>query len=203
MTNKLISAVDVAVALLPQKGEKEHIPMTLRKLQKLVYYCQAWSLVWDEVPLFKEEIVACHCCGPVVPEIQEYAVSQFAKLPSKKKGVYEVFNTDMDLCFNGLQKQPSKLSSYQEKTVDRVFSEYQEYGTIFLESMSKEEGPFKKAMRGCKGGNTPPLITIESMQRYYAAVETVRKSETVNRDYNYRNFILDFPAWEGENMHEK
>ena len=28
------------------------------KLQKLVYYCQAWSLVWDEEPLFEARIEA-------------------------------------------------------------------------------------------------------------------------------------------------
>ena len=28
------------------------------KLQKLVYYSQAWSLIWDEKPLFEEEIEA-------------------------------------------------------------------------------------------------------------------------------------------------
>ncbi|MCG7276629.1 Panacea domain-containing protein [Corynebacterium singulare] len=28
------------------------------KLQKLVYYAQAWSLVWDEKPLFNSRIEA-------------------------------------------------------------------------------------------------------------------------------------------------
>ena len=35
------------------------------KLQKLLYYCQAWALVWDDKPLFKEKIEAW-ISGPVV-----------------------------------------------------------------------------------------------------------------------------------------
>src|SRR6267142_182405 len=36
-----VTAHDVAAFILKQRGE-----MTAMKLQKLVYYCQAWSLVW-------------------------------------------------------------------------------------------------------------------------------------------------------------
>lgn len=30
--------------------------LSTMKLQKLVYYAQAWSLVWDEKPLFNSRI---------------------------------------------------------------------------------------------------------------------------------------------------
>jgi len=39
--------------------------MTAMKLQKLAYYSQAWSLVWDEKALFPEKIEAW-ANGPVV-----------------------------------------------------------------------------------------------------------------------------------------
>jgi len=38
------------------------------KLQKLVYYSQAWALVWDEEPLFTERVEAW-ANGPVVPDL--------------------------------------------------------------------------------------------------------------------------------------
>ncbi|WP_334139502.1 Panacea domain-containing protein [Thermovirga lienii] len=44
--------------------------MTVWKLQKLIYYCQAWSLVWDHSPLFDEAIEAW-ANGPVVRELFE------------------------------------------------------------------------------------------------------------------------------------
>ena len=47
------SALDVAEYIL----EREGVIGTL-KLQKLVYYCQAWSMVWNNRPLFPEDIEA-------------------------------------------------------------------------------------------------------------------------------------------------
>ena len=56
----MVTVFDVVRFILEQKGST-----TAMKLQKLVYYCQAWSLVWDEQPLFKERIEAW-VNGPVV-----------------------------------------------------------------------------------------------------------------------------------------
>jgi uncharacterized phage-associated protein len=47
----MTTAYDVAAYILRKKGE-----MTAMKLEKLVYHSQAWSLVWDEEPLFHERI---------------------------------------------------------------------------------------------------------------------------------------------------
>jgi uncharacterized phage-associated protein len=49
----MATAHDVAAYILRGQGE-----MTAMKLEKLVYYAQAWSLVWDEEPLFKERVEA-------------------------------------------------------------------------------------------------------------------------------------------------
>ena len=60
---KYVSVLDVAASIL-----KQHGPMSTWKLQKLCYYSQAWSLVWDEEPLFSEDIQAwAH--GPVIPKL--------------------------------------------------------------------------------------------------------------------------------------
>ena len=47
------SVFDVAQYILETCGT-----MSAMKLQKLVYYSQAWSLVWNDKPLFYEEIEA-------------------------------------------------------------------------------------------------------------------------------------------------
>ncbi len=49
----MASVFDVAQYILEKQGE-----MTAIKLQKLVYYSQAWSSVWDGEPLFPEKIRA-------------------------------------------------------------------------------------------------------------------------------------------------
>jgi uncharacterized phage-associated protein len=93
-----VSAKDVAAYILKKIG-----PMTTMKLQKLLYYCQAWSLVWDEKPLFHEEIEAW-ANGPVVRE---------------------VFNEHRNLfTLDRVSGYPSKLSSVQKETVDNVLSYY-------------------------------------------------------------------------------
>ena len=44
---------DIAKYILHQRGR-----MSTMKLQKLCYYAQAWSLVWDDTPLFDEDFSA-------------------------------------------------------------------------------------------------------------------------------------------------
>ena len=57
-----MSAVfDVAKYILEKRS-----PMTAMKLEKIIYYSQAWSLVWDSAPLFNEPIEAW-MNGPVIP----------------------------------------------------------------------------------------------------------------------------------------
>ena len=50
-----VTAIDVAAYILSKQGD-----MPAMKLQKLVYYSQAWSLVWDDKPLFRDRIEAWH-----------------------------------------------------------------------------------------------------------------------------------------------
>ena len=55
-----VTAIDVAAYILGKQGD-----MPAMKLQKLVYYSQARSLVWDEKPLFQNRIAAWANC-PVI-----------------------------------------------------------------------------------------------------------------------------------------
>ena len=52
---------DVAAYILKQRG-----PLTAMKLQKLVYYSQAWSIVWDDDAVFSEEIEAWKKKDPIL-----------------------------------------------------------------------------------------------------------------------------------------
>ncbi|MCH7691617.1 MAG: DUF4065 domain-containing protein, partial [candidate division Zixibacteria bacterium] len=60
MEEATISVFDVAKYILSKLGG-----VSAMKLHKLLYYAQAWSLVWDERPLFQERIEAW-VSGPVV-----------------------------------------------------------------------------------------------------------------------------------------
>lgn len=63
MAEERASAHDVAAYLLEKYG-----PMSPWKLHKLLYYAQAWHLVWEDEPLFDEPIEAWGS-GPVVPAL--------------------------------------------------------------------------------------------------------------------------------------
>ena len=57
----MVNVFDVANYILNTVGQ-----VTSMKLQKLVYYSQAWSLAWDDLPLFEEDFQAW-ANGPVCP----------------------------------------------------------------------------------------------------------------------------------------
>jgi len=59
------TALDVAAHLLTLKPD-----VTREGLQALLYYAQAWSLLWDGVPIFDDPIEAW-AQGPVVRSVWE------------------------------------------------------------------------------------------------------------------------------------
>ena len=52
----MVSAHDVAAYILERQS-----PMSSMKLQKMVYFAQAWSLVWDDRPLFPDPPASGRC----------------------------------------------------------------------------------------------------------------------------------------------
>src|SRR3954452_12363813 len=96
---KPVSVHDVAAYILEEAGA-----LTAMKLQKLLYYSQAWSLVWDEAPLFQEPIEAW-ANGPVVPVAYDVHRGTFA-VDGWPKG------------------DPEALSALQRDTVDKVLEFY-------------------------------------------------------------------------------
>ena len=69
MKKTKVSVVDVIAYMLKLK----HGAILMMKLHKLIYYAQAWSLVWDEKPLFHETIEAWPS-GPVVPVLYDHDI---------------------------------------------------------------------------------------------------------------------------------
>lgn len=138
---------DVASYILQQKG-----PMTTLKLQKLVYYSQAWSLVWDDDVLFSEEIQAW-ANGPVVPVLYAH-----------HKGEFRVSTLD--------QGDPSALNDIQKETIDKVLEDYGNESLQWLSDLTHMEDPWKNARKGLEW-NEPGTtrITEESLAEYYSSLE--------------------------------
>lgn len=141
-----VSVHDVASYILSKQGE-----MTTMKLQKLIYYCQAWSLVWDEDPLFVETIEAW-ANGPVVRELYD-----------KHKGFFKISSWRYG--------DRSKLSQKQRDTVRSVLKYYGNKSSQWLSDLTHKEDPWKNARRGLfpnMRGNR--IITDASMMEYYSGL---------------------------------
>jgi len=143
----MVSAHDVAAYIL-----KKHAPMSAMKLQKLVYYSQAWSLVWDDRPLFKEKIEAW-ANGPVVRELYEEHRGQFniARWPKGAAG-----NLDKD----------------GAETVDAVLRYYGDKSAQWLSDLTHSEAPWKDAREGLSDGvRGDREITLDAMAEYYSSLK--------------------------------
>jgi uncharacterized phage-associated protein len=136
---------DVAAAILQKQS-----PMTALKLEKLVYYCQAWSLVWDEAPLFSERIEAW-AGGPVVPALYY-----------RHRGQFQIA---------GWEGNPAALSKTQDDTIDAVLRYYGTKTSQWLSDLTHSEEPWITARQGLaplERGNRE--ITIASMAEYYSGL---------------------------------
>jgi len=141
-----VSAHDVAAYILEKKGE-----MTAMKLQKLVYYSQAWSVVWDERPLFHERIEAW-ANGPVVRALYETHRGEFI-VASWPKG------------------DPGALGEEARATVDGVLDFYGDKSPQWLSDLTHMEDPWNEARRGLQPGERGDReITLASLDEYYGGL---------------------------------
>jgi uncharacterized phage-associated protein len=125
--------------------------MTAMKLQKLVYYTQAWSLVWDEKPLFGERIRAW-ANGPVVPRLYGW-----------HRGLYEVAS-----CPSG---DPSLLTSEQQETAKAVVEFYGNRSSQWLSDLTHRESPWRDSREGLLPGERGNgEITHAAMAEYYGSL---------------------------------
>lgn len=143
----MASVFDVAQYILQKQGT-----ISALKLQKLVYYCQAWSLVWDGKPLFHENIEAW-ANGPVVPDLYQLHKGKF-EIQSLTKG------------------NPSNLNHEEVETIDAILKYYGDKSAQWLCELAHMETPWVEA-RGSTPFGAPCQneISCASMAEYYMAVQ--------------------------------
>jgi uncharacterized phage-associated protein len=144
------SVFDIADFILGECGQ-----MDTWKLQKLVYYCQAWCSTWNDKPLFLSRIEAW-ANGPVCPELY-YANS----------GRYRV---DRNL-FSKYVRDVGALTDEIKKQLMSILDVYADKPGHWLRELTHLEDPWIKARDG-----TPDMepcqneITVESMMKYYGGL---------------------------------
>lgn len=143
-----VTVFDVAAYVLRAQGD-----MSAMKLQKLVYYTQVWSLVWDDRPLFENRIEAW-ANGPVSPEL--YGVH---------RGMFRV-SADK---FSGLAK--AAFTESQRETIDTVLNAYGDKSAQWLSDQAHAELPWQNARVGLSDScRSCSQITHEAMAEYYGSL---------------------------------
>ena len=145
----MTNVFDVAAYILREQGA-----MTAMKLQKLVYYAQAWSLVWDQRPLFQNRIEAW-ANGPVSPELYEWHRGRFSVEPGTCPG------------------NPARLDKDARDTVDSVLMYYGNKHPRWLSDLTHMESPWRDARHGIADGERGSReITHAAMAEYYLSLDS-------------------------------
>ena len=143
----MANVFDVATYILEKIGRTSTM-----KLQKLCYYAQAWSLVWDDKPLFDEEFHAW-TNGPVCKELFFKTQGRFSVLPKDEGG-----NSD-------------NLCKSQKETIDKVIEYYAKHDAQWLSRLTHMEDPWRQARAGISDEfGCDEIITKESMAMYYGSL---------------------------------
>lgn len=138
---------DVAAFILAESG-----PMTAMKLQKLVNYSQAWSLVWDDRPLFENAFQAW-ANGPISPVLYERHRGRFQVAPGDVAG------------------NPQALDAAAVQTVQNVLAFYGDKSAQWLSDLTHSEQPWAGVRAGLAPGERGDAeITHAAMAEYYGAL---------------------------------
>ncbi len=139
-----VSAVDVAHAVLDRLG-----PIDSYKLQKILYYAQAWHLAWYNEPLFSEEIEAWRD-GPVVRQVwgKTAGLKDVKDMPGADKG---------------------SLSDGQLRALNAVIDRYGQFSGEKLSEMTHAERPWRQARADLpEGASSTEVIPKSGLGDYYA-----------------------------------
>lgn len=149
VTDTPVSAKDVALYILENEGE-----MGTMKLQKLVFYSQAYSLAWFGEPIFEEEIEAwIH--GPVVRALWNLHRKLFsfdaASLKAKAPGA-----------------DSSHLTPTDRRVVRSILKSVGGLSGLDLRDRTHDEDPWLNAFDESDHWHDT-VITHEAMLEYYSA----------------------------------
>jgi uncharacterized phage-associated protein len=143
-------AHEIADTIIASSRKRGIADLTNLKLQKLLYYSQAWHLALTDRILFSEDVEAwIH--GPVVPRVF---------------GLFKDFRWNVIDC---------KVHSLEDDTVighiDSVLEKYGEYGATQLERLTHSEAPWIYARRGLAPDEpSRNVISTDHMKNFYRSL---------------------------------
>lgn len=143
------TALDIAKWFLCHIDRDAGESITHLKLQKLVYYAQAWALALMGRPLFDEEFQAwAH--GPVAESIfHEYKCHGWEAIPCP-------------------EEDGAEIDAETEQHLEEILNVYGDFSAKHLEQMTHAELPWKRARGGLQPyERSTEVIAKESMTDFY------------------------------------
>ena len=143
------SAVDIARYFLCCVDREVGDTISPLKLQKLVYYAQAWSLVFRNQPLFFQEIEAW-VSGPIVRDVwDEYKAYKYSDIPA-------------------LDHFEAEFDEDEIEVLEEVWNAYGELSAKHLAELTQSETPWLNARKGLEPAEiSTKIISCEDMKSYY------------------------------------
>lgn len=150
-----VQAVTNYVIMQVSEEERE---LSLLKLQKLLYYTQAWHLAHYSTQLFPARFQAwVH--GPVCREVYDRfrdAYSLYSGIPATEVPA----NFDPD----------AEFTEQERELIDSVLDVYAGFTGSQLEQMTHQEDPWMEARRGVPpAARSENELNEETMRRFYSA----------------------------------
>lgn len=131
------------------------------KLQKVLYFIQAYFIIRTDEPCFEEKIEAWDF-GPVVPEAyREYKQFGSGDIPT----ITHIVDFDEDNIWNStVQPYEDDVLSDTDKTlVEAVVNRFSDYSATDLVSITHRQAPWKNVYQ--RGKNNE--ITVKAIKEYF------------------------------------
>lgn len=139
---KNFSSIDVAKHYLVRTNFDGDLISPL-KMQKLVYYAYAWSLVKGDTKLFDEKLEAWPN-GPVFPNLY-HELKGFGASP---------ISTDIINDEGAVEKKISDLPEKIRQIIDYVYDKYSALTAFELVTLTHNESPWRNARKGLEPTDT-------------------------------------------------
>ncbi|KGE20685.1 Panacea domain-containing protein [Paenibacillus wynnii] len=139
---------------LSKVDEEEGVLITHLKLQKIVYYAQAWYLAIYGRRLFEDKQFEAWAHGPVNPELfQVYRGYGYQPIP---------FPEDFD---------PTDYSRGEKDYLDQIWSLYGRFDAKYLEALTHKEEPWLSTRGDLpEGARCDTPISDDLMTEYYGGL---------------------------------
>lgn len=156
----MYNVLDVSRYIINYSNEQDYSISNLR-LQKLLYFVQAYFLMMTGKPCFEEKIEAWEF-GPVVPkayyEFKEYGSGEIPKIET-----YLVIDGKKKLHISRKEFNEECIDELHRRYIEEVVDKFADYSASDLVNLTHNQDPWQDAYRPYQNNE----ITVEDIRRYF------------------------------------